>query len=246
MTFEITASKSRIIDDPHEISELIPLEIPIFYEETKPNNQSSSYYEDKKKDFNRKKYKRLIKKLNFLEENDSKYKYISNGIRPFIFFFKYLAQTNITDENLECLKLNLPDTIIINEDDLSPMWLYTSKSGFVHKTENFVLKDILEKIGIVNSPDELVAVLKKPHYENQNIIGNDLKMFSTRDLNLWCNGFLLGRRGGLNFYLKTKQKKFFLEKKGFCFISNFFLYIYLIRNECAAKVRETQGQKSFY
>ena len=201
VTFEITASKSQIFDNLHETATFIPLEIPIFYEENKPININCSHYENKRKDFNRKKYKRLIKNLNFLEENDPKYKYVSNGIMPFIFFFKYLAQTNTTDENLECLKLNLPDTIIVNEDDLSPMWLYTSKTGFVHKTENFVRKDILERIGIVNSPDELVAVFKRPHYENQNVIGNDLKIFSTRDLNLWCDGFLLGRRGGMNFFV---------------------------------------------
>lgn len=196
MTFEFNVHENDLdISSLQEKPLLIPIKIPLM-EEKKP--QASQY--EKKQPFFRKKYEKLVKNLTFRnmdeDENTSCFKFNYFGIMPFLFFFKFLAKANVKDEVKECLQLNIPDTIIINEQDYPPIWLYTSKSGYIHKTENFVLKDILEKFGIMENPDELVAVLKRPRFEEQNVIGNDLKLYSTRDLNLWCNGFLLGRRGG--------------------------------------------------
>ena len=201
----MNVSKSEIMLFPNETSQYPSLKIPLFSEENNKFNDTPAFKnpEDKKKDYMRKKYLKLIKNLSFQAkgETESKYKYNFFGIMPYVFFLKFLAKPNITDENSECIKLNLPDTIIINDDDLAPMWLYTSKNGFLRKNENFLMKEILERFGILESPDELVAVLKRPRYENQILVGNDLKLFSTRDLNTWCNGFLLGRRGGYNNFL---------------------------------------------
>lgn len=196
VTFEINTSFCEPNYEHSQNQTLVPLKIQIIPEETKPMNKIPTR---KLKSFSRRKYEQTIKNISFINEDDSdsKYKYNYFGILPYLFFFKYLAQTNVDDEKSECLKLNLPDTIIINEEDFPPTWLYTSKSGYVHKTENFLLKDILERLGILENPDELVAVLKRPRQENQNLVGNDLKLFSTRDLNLWCNGSLLGKRGGI-------------------------------------------------
>jgi len=193
VTFEINSSFCEINHEATANNFSIPLKIQILPEDIKPPSQKV------KKNYSRRKYEKLLKNLTFVNEDDSdsKYKYNFFGILPYVFFFKYLAKTNVEDEKTECLKLNLPDTILINEEDYPPTWLYTSKSGFVHKTENFLLKDILERFGILENPDELVSVLKRPRHENQNLVGNDLKLFSTRDLNLWCNGFLLGKRGGI-------------------------------------------------
>ena len=83
-----------------------------------------------KKNFSRKKYEQLIKNLSFIKQDendaDQKYNYNYFGIMPFVFFFKYLAASNISNESEDCLKLNLPDTMIINEEDFPPIWLYTS------------------------------------------------------------------------------------------------------------------------
>lgn len=191
VTFEANASKSYLIVDKDNI----------FSDEYKfkPRSLNNDYLSNpQKKSFSRKKYEKLRKNLSFLkqDENDQKYNYGYFGIMPLLFFFKYLASTKILKETQDCLKLNLPDTIIINEEDFSPIWLYTSQTGFVHKTENFLMKDIFERLGLVENADELVAVLKRPHFENQLLMGNDSKLFSTKDLNEWCNESLLGRRGG--------------------------------------------------
>lgn len=199
ITFEINSSFCDSGHKKHPDDSYVPLKIQLPQEEIKKVIHND--LDQKPKSYTRRKYEKLIKTLSFLNEddNDPNYKYNFFGILPYVFFFKYLAQNNFENEREDCLQLNLPDTIIINEEDYPPTWLYTSKSGFVHKTENFLLKDILERLGILDTPDELVAVLKKPRHENQNLVGNDTKLFSTRDLNLWCNGFLLGKRGGMKY-----------------------------------------------
>lgn len=130
----------------------------------------------------------------FNSNNDYGYNLI--GLLPFVYFFKYLAIKVDNAKSSQLLKINLPDTIVINDGDLLPFWLYTNKEGYLKRTENFVMKDVFERLGNNENPDELISLLKKPHYESQTIIGNDLKLMSTRELTLWSNGMMLGKKGG--------------------------------------------------
>lgn len=96
-----------------------------------------------------KKYLRVANKVSLnesdLPDRDRKYQYPSSAFLPCVFFFKYLARKPTTiknskqepKENPNGLKLNLPDTVIISDGDLPPMWLYTSQAGIVTRFDGF-------------------------------------------------------------------------------------------------------------
>ena len=64
------------------------------------------------------------------------------------------------------LKLWLPDTIVINDGDLSPMWFFSSVDGQVYRTDLFNYNNVVAKLTKKTEKDELVAVFKKV---NKNI-----------------------------------------------------------------------------
>ena len=53
------------------------------------------------------------------------------------------------------------DTIIIGEEDMPTIWLYSSPEGYVYRTDTFTTRHISAKLSNYASPDELVAVFKK-------------------------------------------------------------------------------------
>ena len=55
----------------------------------------------------------------------------------------------------------MPDTIVLNDSDLPPFWMYSSPEGFVFRTDTFTSKNVSTKLANYASPDELVAVIKK-------------------------------------------------------------------------------------
>lgn len=63
--------------------------------------------------------------------------------------------------NSSMLKLWIPDTIISADGDYPPMWFYSSDDGYVFRTDNFIAKNIENKIAGFGNTDELVGVLKK-------------------------------------------------------------------------------------
>ena len=55
----------------------------------------------------------------------------------------------------------IPDTIVINDQDLPPMWFYTSKEGYVYRTDLYNYRNVVSKFNKNTHPDEVVAVVKK-------------------------------------------------------------------------------------
>lgn len=86
---------------------------------------------------------------------------------PYLLFTKYLARKpdqpegEVTQSKENRLKLWIPDTIVINDDNLPPMWFYSTPDGIVYRTDQFTTKNVAAKLSNYSSPDELVAVLKK-------------------------------------------------------------------------------------
>lgn len=125
----------------------------------------------KRHTFERKKYEQILSKICFLDvenpQEERRYNYNYEGMLPYVFFYKYLAQKpdengSSSVSNYTRLKLWLPDTIVLNErNDLPPMWFYTSEDGYVYRTDCFTIKNVVTKLSNYASPDELVAVLKK-------------------------------------------------------------------------------------
>ncbi len=83
-----------------------------------------------------------------------RYKYSKETLMPYLYFFKYMAKKPIDydfDEDdrskSQRLKLwviyififfvKLPDTIVINDRDLPPMWFYSSADGYVYRSDKF-------------------------------------------------------------------------------------------------------------
>ena len=121
----------------------------------------------------RRKYEILLNKISFLDldlrPEERRYKYKYDGMMPFIYFFKYLAkkpdgQPAMQLSNVNRLRLWIPDTIVVNEKEMPPFWLYSSEEGFVFRTDTFTSKNIVTKLGNYTSPDELVAVVKNVTY----------------------------------------------------------------------------------
>jgi len=140
--------------------------------------------------YQKRKYEELLQKISFLDghlrQEERKYDY-PDDFRPFVFFFKFLARRPDVDNstsNLNRLKLWLPDTILTSDGDNPPMWLYTSQDGYVHRTDNFSAKNITNKLGSFASPDELVAVLKKPQVKDFAWVGNDIRLLTMKDLSV--------------------------------------------------------------
>jgi hypothetical protein len=59
------------------------------------------------------------------------------------------------------LKIFIPDTIVVNDNDLPPMWFYSSQEGYVYRTDLFNYKNVAAKLSKNAHPDEIVAVFKK-------------------------------------------------------------------------------------
>ncbi len=56
----------------------------------------------------------------------------------------------------------MPDTIVINDTDLPPMWFYSSTEGYVYRTDLFNYKNVVAKLSKhATHEDELVAVFKQ-------------------------------------------------------------------------------------
>ncbi len=125
----------------------------------------SGFYQkpDKISEFDRKVYLNHIKKLGF---NSSDYIYTTE-MRPFIFFYKFLCtKPEGTRKDLVSkhnrLRLWIPDTIIYNDisKDTS-FWVYSSFEGYVYRTNAFMDKHVIGKLGNAANPNELVAIVKK-------------------------------------------------------------------------------------
>jgi LMBR1 domain-containing protein 1 len=83
-------------------------------------------------------------------------------VLPYIHFLKVLAKKPTEKQStINRLKVWIPDTVVLNDGDIPPMWLYSNAQGFVFRTDTFTSKNVISKLANYTSPDELVAVLKK-------------------------------------------------------------------------------------
>jgi len=90
-----------------------------------------------------------------------KYKYISESIQPFVFFFKLLALKSCDKIHKNKLILNIPDTLVFNDKDSPSMWFYTNQQGQVCRLDNVSYYTITSKFMENSFDKELVAILKK-------------------------------------------------------------------------------------
>jgi len=116
----------------------------------------------------------------------SNYKYSNDTFMPYLFFFKYLAKRTFEENKSKCkLKLWIPDTIILNDRDLTAMWFYSSADGYIYRTDTFTARNAVTKFcEFSKDPNEVVAVIKKPHYRNMELIGNDTKPILDSEISL--------------------------------------------------------------
>ena len=60
---------------------------------------------------------------------------------PYLLFTKYLArkpdmpEDEVKQSKANRLKIWIPDTIVLNDENLPPMWIYTSPEGLVYRTD---------------------------------------------------------------------------------------------------------------
>ncbi|CAD8061259.1 unnamed protein product [Paramecium primaurelia] len=130
-------------------------------------------------------YRKFLATYQQLSMLGSQYKYSHNTLMPYIHFFKYMAK-RYDETNQKCkLKMWIPDTIILNDVDLSAIWLYSSADGYVYRTDSFTSRNAAQKFTEgSNDPNELIAVIKKPHYKDMELIGNDTKPILQKDVQL--------------------------------------------------------------
>ncbi|EGR32819.1 lmbr1-like conserved region family protein, putative, partial [Ichthyophthirius multifiliis] len=137
---------------------------------------------------------------------------------PFIQFFKYLArkpdmpENEVKQSNINRLKLWIPNTIILNDNNLPPMWFYSSPDGYVYRTDQLNPKNVVAKLSNYSSPDELVALIKKLQYKDQsNICGNTIKLVSSKELlNATASQFQLSETTVIQKFIKSNGPKAFI------------------------------------
>jgi len=63
------------------------------------------------------------------------------------------------------------------------MWFYSGADGYVYRTDSFTSRNASLKFceGCIDD-NELVAVIKKPHYKDMELVGNDTKPILNKDV----------------------------------------------------------------
>lgn len=75
-----------------------------------------------------------------------KYKYSTETLLPFLYFYKLLALRPCERVHKNKLVLNIPDTIVFNDGDNPVMWFFTNEKGEVTRLDNVPYNQITEKI----------------------------------------------------------------------------------------------------
>ncbi|KAL4442889.1 hypothetical protein ABPG74_010778 [Tetrahymena malaccensis] len=176
----------------------------------------------KKQEIVRKKYEQLLEKIQFYDadqpEDQRQYRYSKETLMPYLLFTKYMARKpdlpegEVKQSKNNRLKVWIPDTIVLNDDNLPPMWFYSSPDGHVYRTDMFTSKSVAAKLSNYASPDELVAVVKKIQFRDQlNIAGNQVKLVSSRDLlTTVTNTFQVREPTVIQKFIKSNGPKAFI------------------------------------
>lgn len=64
---------------------------------------------------------------------------------PYINFFKYMAKRYDDSDSKFRLKMWIPDTIILNDLDISAAWYYSSADGYVYRSDSFTSRNAANK-----------------------------------------------------------------------------------------------------
>lgn len=131
------------------------------------------------------------------------------------------------------LRMWVPDTVVYNDGD-APFWIYSGVDGLVYRTENFIDKHVVNKLGNSGSPDELVAILKYPEFGDGHAVGNHFQLLNTRELH--SNLQRITGMGG------TCAIQKFVKCKG----PNPFVVRAIWKSEKATSVWVLTGRNSFY
>ncbi|EAS01971.2 Lmbr1-like motif protein (macronuclear) [Tetrahymena thermophila SB210] len=176
----------------------------------------------KKQEIVRKKYEQLLEKIQFYDadqpEDQRQYRYSKETLMPYLLFTKYMARKpdlpegEVKQSKNNRLKVWIPDTIVLNDDNFPPMWFYSSPDGHVYRTDSFTSKSVAAKLSNYASPDELVAVVKKIQFRDQlNIAGNQVKLVSSRDLlTTVTNTFQVREPTVIQKFIKSNGPKAFI------------------------------------
>jgi len=149
-------------------------------------------------------------------------------------FFKFLAIKNDLEldlikqgKEIKRLKLNVPDTIIINDNDGS-YWVYTDLDGCVRRT-SFSDGDVVDKFkSFVNDENEVIGIYKLPVYKNGRAEENNVEVLNLKSLesNLFSknnSAFAIQR------FIKCRGPKAFICRSVWC--KNKPPYVYILTNK---------------
>jgi hypothetical protein len=75
------------------------------------------------------------------------------------------------------------------------MWFYSSSDGYIYRSDHFTPRNVVVKFcENTTHSDELVCMIKKPHFKNLELVGNDVKPVTVKEMPSLC-GNLIGPRG---------------------------------------------------
>ncbi|CAG9320088.1 unnamed protein product [Blepharisma stoltei] len=170
-----------------------------------------------KESFENRNFQSLLSKVTF-SSDDYLYDHV---LSPGIAFYKFLAKRS-NKTNITRLEVSIPDTIVFNES-MMPVWIYTGEDGFVYRTETFHDHLIHNKFGMVEHPWEVVAVVKKPKWNNElkKYHGLSTYVLNSTDLKSRLNEFSSGEPCVIQRFIKSKGPvafvcRTFYRKQGRC------------------------------
>ena len=122
---------------------------------------------------------------------------------PGIAFYKFLARRS--NGNIIRLCVSIPDTIVFNES-MIPVWIYTGLDGFIYRTETFHDQLILNRLGVLDNPYEVVSVVKKPTWSElvKRYHGLNTYVLNSADLKSRLNEFMSGEPCAVQRFIKSK------------------------------------------
>ncbi len=149
-------------------------------------------------------------------------------------FFKYLAVKPDLEQDLmnagkdiKRLKLNVPDTIVLNDND-SSYWVYTDIDGCVRRTR-FYDGDVIDKFkSQVNDENEVIAIYKSPPNKNGRGEENMVEVLNLESL----ERYLLSKNNSecmIQRYVKCRGPKAFICRSVWC--KKKPPYVYILTNE---------------
>ena len=134
--------------------------------------------------------------------SSDKYSY-DKKFAPGIAFYKFLARRS--NSNVIRLSIWIPDTIVFNES-MIPVWIYTGLDGFIYRTETFHDQLIMNRLGVLDNPYEVVSVVKKPMWSElvKRYHGLNTLVLNSLDLKTRLNELLSGEPCAVQRFIKSK------------------------------------------